>query len=211
MYDDYMQNVMGMQMNDAENTYDRQMMGCMPYGNWQDMPQMQYGFMQGYQPSMSYMNWQNEFSMQMRSEEDIESMYPDIYNIIYPMVKKACNQNVKPITRELIDEMAQDIYSNLEADNIINLNINVENVGNVGNSVNRGTEKNDLKQTENRSTENRHQEDRRIRREPIFDLIKILLIRELIDRRPGNRPRPPRPPMPPRPGYPGRPPRLSNW
>ena len=189
MYDDYMQNLWGIQVSPYQNTYEENM-GYMPYGNWQEPVQMPYGF---YQRNMT----------QQVEEVDVESMYPDIYKIVYPMVKKACSQNTKPITKEVIDEMAQDIYSNIEADNIINLNINVEN-SNISN--NRGTENMQHKQEENRCVENRQ-----ARRGPIFDLVKILLIRELLDRRPGNRPRPPRPPMPPKPGFPGRPPRPGNW
>ena len=196
MFEDY---------NQFQDTYGEQM-GYMPFGNWQENMQMPYWYSQNWGGPMNYgMGMTN--NRQMMQQEDLESMYPDIYNIVYPMVRKACNQNTRPVTRELVDEMAQDIYSNIEADNIVNLNINVQNIGN---ETNRGTENSIKPQVENVSGENRGKEDRQVRRGPVFDLIKILLLRELIGRRPGGcRPGEcgPRPPRPPRPWEPGRPPR----
>ena len=59
--------------------------------------------------------------------------------------------------------------------------------------------KKDVTQVENR---NEIREDRQIRNRTLRDLIRILIIRELL-RRPGNRPPRPRPPM--RPPFPGGP------
>ena len=199
MYEDYMQSGLGMQMNTNQDTYERQMYGYMPYGNWQENTQPMWSGQMPYNMPQNLAQVQYGIgpmeAMQTNVIIDLESMYPDIYNIVYPMVKKACVKNTKPITKELIDEMTDEIYSNIEADNIINLNINVENVGN---SVTTESRQQSGKQMEDRKVENRQ------RRNTIADLIKILLIRELVDR--GNwRPRPPRP------GRPGRPPRPCDW
>lgn len=127
---------------------------------------------------------------------DLEKFYPDIYKLLYPMIQTACMRNTKPITEETIDEMVRDIYSNFNADDVTILNINLTN------DVRSNSKTNELQKTnsktlssEKRNTEEK--EDRNLRQNNYLlnDLIRILLIRELLGR-PGN--------MPPfRPGFPG--------
>ena len=40
---------------------------------------------------------------------DLESLYPEIYKIVYPMVKKVCMQKTKPISEEMLDDMVNEI------------------------------------------------------------------------------------------------------
>ena len=163
IYEQYMRNVLGYQaMNN--NTYD------MYYDNW----------------DMSNMASMNNIQMQ-----ELENCYPEIYTIVYPMVQRACSQNTRPITRELIDNMTDEIYFAIE----------------------------DKEMLENRNKEEKG-EDRQIRRNTnLNDLIRILILRELLGRPgfPGGRPprpRPPRPPMRPPMGLPPRPqtrPGMGNF
>lgn len=152
IYEEYMRSVLGYQ---PMNTYD------MSYDNWG-------------MPSMTAMN-----NIQI---QELENCYPDIYRIVYPMIQKACSQNTRLVTRELIDSMTDEIYFAIE----------------------------DKEMLENRDKE--ETEDRQIRRNTnLNDLIRILILRELLGR-PGfsegrePQPRPHRPPMrhpmgsPPRPG-----------
>lgn len=143
IYEQYMRNVLGYQaMNN--NTYD------MYYDNW----------------DMSNMASMNNIQMQ-----ELENYYPEIYTIVYPMVQRACSQNTRPITRELIDNMTDEIYYSIE----------------------------DKEMLENRNKEEKG-EDRQIRRNTnLNDLIRILILRELLGRPgfPGGRPPRPRPPRPP--------------
>ncbi len=167
------------------------------------------------------------------SNAEIEECYPEIYKIIYPMVRKASNDNIEPISPDLIERMTDEIYSSIEADNIINVNnnVNINLTSNPRNEENRNTSninnnprpefKNSTENRENRSIEARREdktlenrgEDRQFRNRNLRDLIKILLIRELLGgiRNPGRPPMPPsrppmRPPFPGGPGMPGRPP-----
>ena len=132
-------------------------------------------------------NMFNMSAMNNMQREELEGCYPEIYRIVYPMVQRACNQNTRPITRELIDSMTDEIYFSIE----------------------------DKEMTENRSNSKEEKsiktieskEDRQItfRNLTLRDIIRILLLREFIDRpgfpKPGGRPpRPPmRPPMGPQP------------
>lgn len=145
----------------------------------------------GYQPmntyDMNYDNWkmQNMTAMNTIQMKELEDCYPDIYRIVYPMIQKACSQNTRTVTRELIESMTDEIYFAVE----------------------------DKEMVESQDKEEKT-EDRQIRRNTnLNDLIRILLLRELLGR-PGfpgpqggrpPRPGPPRPPMrppmgPPRPG-----------
>lgn len=159
-------------------------------------------------------NMTNYGNSENEQDAQLEACYPEIYKVIYPMVNKACNANTKPVTPELIDELTDEIYSAVENDNSVNVTINLTN---------------EVQSTGNRNASNnvktedtqRVREDRQFRNRSLQDLIRILLIRELLRRRrrfPGNRPPfpPNRPPMrPPFPGGPGggRPPIMprSNY
>ena len=157
-------------------------------------------------------------AMQTDTRNDLEEFYPEIYKIIYPMVKKACERNMGASTREEIEQMTDEIYSALEDSNQINVNINLGNTVSITNE-NRTQNRNEVhKEVQKKLPEKQETEDRNVeiqnRRRPgntnLRDLIKILLIRELLRRR--NRPNnnfPPRPPQnPPRP--PMRPPIMPR-
>lgn len=117
------------------------------------------------------------------SDFNLESCYPEIYKVVYPMVNKACSNNTKPITPELVEDLTNEIYSAIEIDNEINLNINLTNkVKN--NNRNQKISSNSIK-TETEMTEENRGEDRQIRNKGLQDLIRILLIRELLKGRDG--------------------------
>lgn len=170
---------------------------------------------------------ENDYNPNMASERNnetnrqLEACYPEIYKVVYPMVNKACANNTKPITSELIDELTNEIYTAVENDTEINININLTNE--IQSSGNRNTSSRVKTESAKEIPQNRG-EDRQFRNRGLQDLIRILLIRELLGRPgrfPGNRPpfppnRPPmRPPFPGGPGGPGggRPPMMprSNY
>ena len=172
-------------------------------------------------PSTTNMNqnqmYQNEYPnlSQINMRNDLEECYPEIYKIIYPMVKKACDGNMGANSREEIERMTDEIYSALEDSNQINVNINLGNTVSTTN-MNRTQNRNEIskeefqkKNSEKQEVENRNIEtESRIspRNNNLRDLIKILLIRELLRRRHNHFP--PRPPHNPRP--PMRPPIMPR-
>lgn len=184
MYNDYMQNLLGSNFPNYQNTYDNSFIDI--------------GY--SYNPIGNYF-YNNQ--PQMNRSVDLESLYPEIYKIIYPMVQKACLQITGQIDASLLDNLTNDIYNNLEGENVVNLNINIEN------TKNESTDSNNSSNTRNSSSK---QETRQINN-PIRDLIKILLIRELLRRQRQNRPpRPMRPMDPMRPTEPIRPmPPFRNY
>lgn len=172
-------------------------------------------------PSTANMNqnqmYQNEYPnpSQINMRNDLEECYPEIYKIIYPMVKKACDGNMGANSREEIERMTDEIYSALEDSNQINVNINLGNTVSTTN-MNRTQNRTEIskeefqkKNSEKQEVENRNIEtESRIspRNNNLRDLIKILLIRELLRRRHNHFP--PRPPHNPRP--PMRPPIMPR-
>ena len=219
MYEEYMQNLLGANFSPYMNTYEQNTR------NPQYFEQMDNYL---YDSNMPYCCYEDDNTMMDRTSE-LEDCYPEIYKIVYPMVKKACSQNTKPLSRDLVDELAHDIYSHIEAENIVNVNINVDNNNTVQNT--RSPSVSHSQQAPNRTVsspsvkkiEETEKRESRQTNNPIMDLVRILLIRELLGR-PGNnrppRPYPPRPfpprpmsprptppgPFPPRPGMPGNPP-----
>lgn len=170
-------------------------------------------------------NFNNDFRMENR--EKLENCYPEIYKLVYPMVLKKCQNSRATITADDIDNMTDEIYYALENKEGIELNINLTN--NVSNSrdmnlqnLNEKRDKSNNK-TEIKIKEKTEKRETRQINKGLRDLIKILLLRELLNRpgqrppmpgpgpyppvrppMPGPGPRPPvRPPLPPRPPMPG--------
>lgn len=176
-YEDYMRSVLGYPVN-STNTYDS-------YNNYQAMPIEQQAI----------------YTNSERYSDEIMNLYPEIYKIISPMVGKLCEVNTKPITRELIDTMTDEIYINLEnqpeLDTIINVRVNTP----IPNENKNSPSKLKSESKENReAVENR---ESRQRRNPFLqDLIRIMILNRLLGNSFPNRPQNPRPPMPPRPPYP---------
>ena len=137
--------------------------------------------------------------------QDIMNLYPEIYKIINPMVCKICESNTKPITKELVEQMTDEIYLNIETDNtfadmnIVNVRVNSENnnkdkndtkVGNLNNS-----RKNQISYKSEKRNDNIKEKDisslnngnrieegaRSTHKNPILhDLIKILILNQLL-------------------------------
>ena len=160
-----------------------------------------------------YHEYPNPSQINMRN--DLEDFYPEIYKIIYPMIQKACDGNMMANSREEIEQMTDEIYSAIEDNNQINININLGNTISTTN-MNRTQNRNEIskeeiqkKSPEKQEVKNRNTEgESRIspRNNNLRDLIKILLIRELLRRRHNHFP--PRPPHNPRP--PMRPPIMPR-
>lgn len=130
---------------------------------------------------------------------NVDNMYPEIYKIIYPMVCKACMSINENITEDLVSRITNEIYINVENIEETNENTNRNSYVNNGQSnknIKIGNLNNKVNYTE--IQENRI-EDRN--RNPLLrDLIRILVLRELLGmpNRPPIRP-PVMPPFGPRP------------
>ena len=155
----------------------------------------------------NYNNMEYEYITQMpRYSKEILDLYPEIYKIVNPMVCKLCEANTKPITKELLEQMTEEIYLNIESDpseyvsQVVNVKVNLPNQEekrqNNINSPKVTTLKKENRVEEKTRTENRQM----LRNNTLRDLIKILILNRLLG---GNmrppRPRPPRPPFPMRP------------
>lgn len=175
MYEEYMQNLINYPCTGCmQNTYDMNMENY-PY-TYSNQNMMGCGYM---------------YPMNTMSESEMESCYPEIYKIVYPMVKKVCMKTSGPINRDVLDNMVEEVCSNVETNDRIELNITVNN------DMNKQT----CSENRENSVENRQQP----RNRGLNDLVRILILRELLGRPNFNqRPMPGgRPPMPwQRPPYP---------
>lgn len=205
MYEEYMKNFFEFPYGGYKNTYDQ-------------YTQNYYGM--NYEPRYEYDMVQNyPYSYQTREKnqaQNLEKYYPEIYKIVYPMVRKVCMKNNRYYEKDVIDEMVEEVYKNIqESEDAFELNITLNN------DV-RGENK-EKSAKEDRGG-NEIEEKRQARRNNgLNDLIRILILRELMGRPgcmgpncrpgfgpgfgpgggpnfgPGSGPRPPIPPRPPRP------------
>lgn len=164
----------------------------------------------GYPPMNSMNNTYQSYGEEnmdfgSRTNSELEGCYPEIYKIVYPMVATKCNNFRGNVTNDDIESMTDEIYYALEEKNEIQLNINLSNdvrTSNLNstNSTKASDRKPEVRVSQSSEGKREVRETRQINR-GLRDLIKILLIRELLNR-PG-RPHNPRPPMPgPGPGGP---------
>ena len=131
-------------------------------------------------------NTQNSITPYQNTKE-LEDCYPEIYKIINPIVCDVCDKCNVPITRDVIENMTDEVYQKIEINNEIAVKINIEN---------RNIEKT-RKTTE---VENRQ---RRPQNPFLRDLIRILILNRLLGGNFQGRPPYQRPPV--RPPFPGGP------
>ena len=123
----------------------------------------------------------------------IQRMYPDIYCLLMPMVNKIVEENNdREITDNLIESMTMEIYNNIE-DDMINssrttnskTNNTMAQSSQTGNTQRQSTQSNST--TTRNTVSNTMQNSRRIGNPTLRDLIKILIIRRLLEHRKNTR------------------------
>lgn len=181
-YEDYMRQVLGYPINDPNiyETYD-------------------------YRNENTYLSNQVQNNL---TEAEIKNLYPDSYNVIYPLVCKACEANNEPISKSVVDKMTDDVYKLVERnENVVNIKIETQNRENSQVSARQEMKRELIPKRTSIKTENR--ETRQLNNPLLRDLIRILILQRLFG---GGiiappRPMPPRPPFPPvgpgRPPFPG--------
>lgn len=120
--------------------------------------------------------------------QNVNEFYPEIYGIVYPVVQKVCSRvNTYNISKEQINQMVDEVYDVVEPR---------EEVEDTREVLKNGDVKNPRVKETRRPRPNNN---------TLRDLIRILILRELLQ---GGRPGfPPRPGPNPGPGHgPGRPP-----
>lgn len=191
-YDDYIRSILGYPARNQFEQYN------------QEMPE--------YQSYQEYRNPTFNTNINISGNNvELENSYPEIYKIVYPMVTKKCeNVRSETFSKSDIENMTDEIYYALETKNETRVNINLTNDVSTKNITRTESRRPAVKISE---TKGDNSEKRQIN-SGLRDLIQILLIRELLNRRrppfrppmpnpPGPGPRPPmRPPFRPGPGRP---------
>lgn len=126
----------------------------------------------------------NNNCLSYQDENQLEELFPEIYKILNPIVIESCDEYSGDINIENIEKIENNIYKKIENNKeiILKINININN----------------------------RNDDRQIKRIPIFnDLIRILILKNLLggwNKLPPNKPPFPGPgngTMPPPPQKPG--------
>jgi hypothetical protein len=168
--------------------------------------------------------------MNTNDEINLEECYPELYRLLYPMIQKVCMKCTRSVNRDIIDEMVEEVYSNFVGDEgestQININLsndvrssretstnNLRSGKNELSNSNKSISSNNIKENKSNITSSKldrssdkkteiRSEDRQSRqRNPILnDLIRILILRELLGR-PGGNFRPPFGRLPQRPPH----------
>ena len=166
---------------------------------------------------MNYLGDTQKCVMPYQDTKELENYYPEIYKIINPIVCEICDRCNKPVTREMLDNMVEEVRREIQINNEIAIKVNIDNrleqkeMENKPNTIKPSStiRTSTFNETARKTPE---VENRQIRDNNPFlnDLIRILILNRLFGQGffPG-RPPFPRPPMrPPFPGGP-RPPRRD--
>lgn len=163
-YEDYMRQVLGYPVN-APNVYEA------------------YNFRNNQNFQDTYC-LENQVNSSM-TDEEIKGCYPEIYNLVYPMVCKVCETNTQQITKELIEKMTDEVYSAIEdTSTVVNVRVNTTKTETNNNASQKRVDREQVRQENRTSREgnkDRAQEvgkrNTETRRENsnLRDLIKILI------------------------------------
>ena len=109
-YEDYMRSILGYPIQNEMNTYNN-----------------------AYENNNSFFSYRSGITY--TNESDYDNLYPEIYKILKPMVRKVCNNpRYCSISNNTLEIMANEIYNNIEPDiDVINVNINTKEAEPSGN------------------------------------------------------------------------------
>lgn len=136
-YEDYMRSVLGYPMKNNYDTYKT-------------------GYIENFE----------KYQMPYQNTNELENYYPEVYKIINPIVCKVCDKYNIPITNDIIENMVEEVYSNVELNKEISVIFNIDNRSN------------------EMYKKNQEFENRQRRPNNLFlrDLIKILILNRLLRR-----------------------------
>lgn len=187
-YEDYMQNVLGNGFAPEVPYENYQYMQYVPTYQQVQKPPMQYKA----EPVMQVPYTKNviknakaqekqEIMKESEEVSKIKKCYPDIYNILMPMVEKTISENVsQDVTEEVVEAMSLKIYNAIEDDMVVKKSMDMSENKVKAVAVN----SNSIARTEHIRPKNR----------TLQDLIKILIINSILNSRihkpcrPGGRP-----------------------
>ncbi len=156
----------------------------------------------GYTPNYIKDNFvSNDYYIMQTNNSMLDDLYPDMYKKVYPLVCNECNKNNMPITREILEQMTDNVLNQIEIDLKIETNVKIETRKEETKNVNQRNQSLNSRQKDV-NLEETNIEDRSRRNSTLRDLIKILILRELLNNgRFPNRPphfpgNPQRPPIP---------------
>ncbi len=185
-YEDYMRSVLGYPIVENQDTYQRNII----------------------EETQNYI-------LPNQNTKELEECYPEIYKLLNPIVCEVCNKCTVPVTREILENMVEEVYQKVENNNEILVNIQIENrnqnseiENRTNNNVRINSNRNSANQAFSNQTMQRNTQIENRQRRPnnplLRDLIRILILNQLLGGNFPNRPPRPRPPYP-RPPFPGEP------
>ena len=122
MYEEYMQNFFNYPVGGYRNTYEQynpENIGM----NYEKMYDLVDSYPYGY--NLNYIQGNMQSYQNRNVTQELEDCYPEIYKIVYPMVRKVCakNNNYRGYSKLDIDRMVEEVYSNIEVNDAVELNI----------------------------------------------------------------------------------------
>jgi len=158
---------------------------------------------------MSFLEETREYPIVYQDRNELEECYPEIHRVLHPIVCEVCERCNKPITKDGIENLVEEVYQKVENNREIAIRINIENRSETKEIENRNinAKPNILRNSGTSEIGKRGQEVENRQRRPqnplLRDLIRILILNQILGGNFPNRPPRPRPPM--RPPFPGGP------
>lgn len=158
-YEDYMRSVLGYPISDQHYTY----------GTYQQYSRPTY----------------DQFGYTSPKIDNTVELYPEIYRIVNPMVQKICKANTKPLSQELVDKMTEEIFKNLEDETqVVDIRVNLPKTNNIEkNKKDKVLGHETRNKTQEVSTSANRSDTLDSRNSLLHDLIKILILNQLLEDR----------------------------
>jgi len=76
----------------------------------------------------NYITEENAYLPQYRNNtKEIEDLYPELHKKISPIISNVCNRYSMPITRDMLEDMVEEVFSHMDGNRELDVKINVEN------------------------------------------------------------------------------------
>lgn len=111
VYEEYMRSVLG---------YPYSQGGYNTYNNLYENTNMYFPYRSG--------SSRNSFDALESDNSRYEKMYPELYRILHPMVKKVCSgKAIEQISDNDVESMTEDVYRNISSDiDVVNINVTTD-------------------------------------------------------------------------------------
>ena len=160
----------------------------MYYQNYEDYMRSVLGYPMESQDTyqMNYFEDRQNCMIPCQNTKELEDCYPEIYRVINPIVCEVCDRCNEPVTRNIVEDMVEEVYKRIEMNHEIAIKINIDNritekeIENRASTIKANSVRNNITSEQTRKSTEVENRQRRPNNPFLRDLIRILILNRLL-------------------------------